>query len=405
MGKIVKGLSMTPIEEVLKTIGGAFMDRPLQSEDIGILNAAGRMLSDKIISRVTIPEFAKSTVDGYAIRFCSHTSVKKLIGKVGMGSVTDLTVDEADCVYVPTGAMIPSGAQTMVMVEDTVANEDGTVTIIGEHTKRNHIIEAGEDIKPGETVLHRHTLIGTHEIGALASLGFTEVNVLKKPTIMILSTGDELVSLEEAQIKGKVRDINTYMLKVEAEALGFEVLETKVLKDDYDLIRREVEQAVSKADVVCVSGGSSVGEKDMTATILSSIGDPGVLVHGMAIKPGKPTIVASIGGKPIFGLPGHPVSAIVVFRLLIKALLVTWGYKVASERKVQAVLVDEVVAAQGRDTYQMVSLTEENARLLANPTNGKSGLITYLTQSNGYVVIPKEIGRIEKGTVVDAYYF
>jgi molybdopterin molybdotransferase len=293
----------------------------------------------------------------------------------------------------------------MVMIEDTVLLDDGTVVFNHENDKRKNIIEVGEDIKVGEVVLKIGTPISAHEIGALISLGITEVLVTKKPSIIIISTGDELIGLNDKQTYGKVRDINTPMLSIEAKKMGFEVLDTYVIQDDFELIQHCLRNSNLRADLVCISGGSSVGEKDITAEIMQSLGSPGIIVHGMAIKPGKPTILASCNQKPMFGLPGHPVSALVVFRILATQLLKTWNYKVSDTKEVQAILMDDVVGEKNRDTYQMVTITTDEKGSYVRPTSGKSGLITYLTSSNGFIILAKENHKVKKNSVVQAFYF
>lgn len=402
---MIKKIELNPIEEVLKLIEMSFPKGPSGSEIVPIEDALGRVLKYPLISHERVPAFAKSTVDGYAVKHSEGPFTARLLGAVDMGSATSLSLKEGECVYVPTGGMIPDGTDAMAMIEDTERLEDGLIHFFKAAKGRDNIIECGSDMSVGSIVLVAGTVIGVHEIGALASLGHYEVEVLRRPSIVILSTGDELVTSSEPLEKGKIRELNTFALAAVCKNIGLKVVSKKVVHDDYALIRTHLEEAVNTADIVVISGGSSVGEKDYTQALMDEVCDEGVLIAGMAIKPGKPTIVAKHGDVAVFGLPGHPVSAIVVFNLLASHLLKSWGYKVAEPRVVDVRLSKNIYAAPGRDTYQMVKIEAQGDSRVATPTSGKSGMITLLTNSNGYVIIPKEAGMFSEGDVVEGVWF
>ncbi|GAU77102.1 molybdopterin molybdotransferase MoeA [Fusibacter sp. 3D3] len=401
----MKKIELNPIEHVLSVIRGTFDNKIGGTERVKLKEASHRILAEALISDVLIPEFPKSTVDGYAVKFMDRPCQCTLVGKVDMGEALNIELSAGECVYVPTGGVIPKGTDTMVMIEETEVLTPTGVQFNKAADSRDFIIEIGDDMKPGQVVLKKGTRLKPQHIGVLASLGHQEVEVLKKPKVCFISTGDELITLDETLSYGKIREINGYTLTAIAEDMGFEVLETLILKDDYARIKYEIESALEKADLVAISGGSSVGEKDYTYDLLSEIASEGVLISGMAIKPGKPTIVAKHTNKPIIGLPGHPVSAIVVFKLIAGEIMKTWGYEVRKDHKITVKLTGDIYAAQGRDTYQMVTLEETEAGILAHPTPGKSGMITLLSGSDGYVIIPKELGSIKKESVVEGYYF
>lgn len=401
----VKKIELNPIEDVLKLIETSFPSGPMGTKKVLIEDALGRVLKYPLVSHEMVPAFAKSTVDGYAVKNSDTPFVARLLGAVDMGTEATFMLNEGECVYVPTGGMIPDGAEAMAMIEDTVRHEDGTVAFLKPVKGRDNIIECGSDMSIGSEVLSAGKVIGVHEIGALASLGHYEVEVLRRPTIAILSTGDELVTSSEPLEKGKIRELNTFTLAAICKKMGLKVVARKVLPDRYEVIRAALEDAVNTADIVVISGGSSVGEKDYTQALMAEVCDEGVLIAGMAIKPGKPTIIAKHGDVPVFGLPGHPVSTIVVFGLLAGRLLRTWGYSVAEPRTTAVRLTRNVYAAPGRDSYQMVRIEARDDGYIAMPTSGKSGMITLLTQSNGYVVIPKEVGMYREGDVVRGVYF
>ena len=401
----MKKIMLNPIENVLSLIRSDFIDKKQETELVNLEEASQRILSEDLVSSELIPEFAKSTVDGYAIKFIDGPQRLKLVGKVDMGEALDLILKDGDCVYVPTGGAIPNGTETMVMIEDTENIAPDLIRFNDSFTTRQNIIEVGDDMKPGQVVLKKGTRLKPQHIGVLASLGHQRVKVLQKPKICFISTGDDLIKLDEVQSFGKIREINGYTLTAIAKEMGFEVLEAIIVKDDYALIKTKIESAIQNADVVAISGGSSVGEKDYTYDLLEETTSEGVLISGMAIKPGKPTIIAKHMQKPVIGLPGHPVSAIVVFKLIVGEIMKTWGFEVRRDHKVTLTLTKDIYAAKGRDTYQMVSIEETQEGVLAHPTTGKSGMITLLSGSDGYVIIPKEVGVIRKGTVVEGYYF
>jgi molybdopterin molybdotransferase len=322
-----------------------------------------------------------------------------------MGSGNMSVLNKGECVYVPTGGMIPEGTETMVMIEDTEVLSEDSVYFKEAFVERENIIERGSDMSIGQVVLTKGTRIGTHEIGALAALGHFQVEVKKKPGVTFISTGDELTESSDPLKTGQIREINTFTLASIAEKQGMDVVMRKIVKDDYAEIKSTIEDAISRSDLVFISGGSSVGEKDYTYELLDEICDQGVLINGMAIKPGKPTIVSKHGDKPVIGLPGHPVSSIIVYELLASEILRSWGFEVPRHKGVEVTLSSSVRPAKGRDTYQMVQIKEADNQFIAVPTSGKSGMISLLTGSNGYVIVPKELEQLKEGLRVRAYYF
>ena len=401
----MKRVDLNPIEDVIDIIKKNFNDKLHDSEVVSLQESYHRVLANDIISNEKIPAFSKSTVDGYAVKCFSPPRALKLIGKVDIGEKHDFTLDEHSCVYVPTGGMIPKGTEAMVMIEDTEAKEDNVILFKEVVSQKENIILAGEDMDIGETVLNAGAYIKPQEIGVLASLGLKEVSVYKKPRITFISTGDELITIDSQMEYGKIREINSYTLTALAMEMGFSVVGAHIIKDNYEEIKSGIQKAIDNSDIVVISGGSSVGEKDYTHELLCEIASNGVLINGMAFKPGKPTIIAKHGEKPIIGLPGHPVSAIIVFKLIVGELMKTWGFTIKRDPCVKATLSADVFAAKGRDTYQMVTLVETTDGIIANPTRGKSGMITLLSGSNGYIIIPKEKKTIKSGEKVDAFYF
>ncbi|MCD4713566.1 MAG: molybdopterin molybdotransferase MoeA [Clostridiales bacterium] len=396
---------LNPIEKVLSDIHDFFGKSYDQIEMVELTQAQGRYLASDIISKEMIPDFSKSTVDGYAVKFSNGPCTLKKVGESFMGSGNMSVLNKGECIYVPTGGMIPEGTETMVMIEDTEVLSEDSVYFKEAFIDRENIIERGSDMSIGQVVLTKGTRIGTHEIGALAALGYFQVEVMKSPGVTFISTGDELTESSEPLKTGQIREINTFTLASIAQKQGLRVINRMIVKDDYDEIKATIEDAISKSDLVFISGGSSVGEKDYTYELLDEICDQGVLINGMAIKPGKPTIVSKHGDKPVIGLPGHPVSSIIVYELLASEILRSWGFDVPRHKSVEVTLSRSIRPAKGRDTYQMVQIKEADNQFVAVPTSGKSGMISLLTGSNGYVIISKELDQLPDGSKVRAYYF
>lgn len=398
-------IKLNPISEVMALLEEAFAQSPCHVEQVPIEESLGRILAEDILSQETIPAFAKSTVDGYAVQFAKAPCTLTLLGHVEMGEGTTLRLAKDNCLYVPTGGMIPEGTDTLVMIENTEKMSNGKIFFQKIPQERENIIEVGADMQVGSKVLEKGFVMDAHGIGAMAAMGRYEIPVFSKPKLTIFSTGDELTVSPDPLKLGQIREINTFTLKVLAQSLGFDVIQSGVLKDDYTAIKTALENAYDLSDMVVISGGSSVGEKDYTLALLNETCESGVLLNGMAIKPGKPTIIARHIGKPIIGLPGHPVSSIVVFNLLAKRILKTWGWQIKEPNEVSALLEKNIYGASGKDTYQMVWVEKKRGEWTATPTTGKSGMITLLTRSNAYVIIPKERGHFEQGRLVKAYWF
>jgi molybdopterin molybdotransferase len=408
----MRKFDMFEINEAKKLILDHFVDYEVQTEKIKVEDSLGRILMDDIFSNENVPMFRRSTVDGYAVRWQDTEGVSeeqpfvaKFMGESLMGSSLDHVLDHGECVYVPTGGMVPDGADAVVMVEYSQV-EDDKVKLWQELESMSNVVSIGEDVKIGEHVLGKNHKIRPQDIGALKVVGVSEINVIKRPRIAIISTGDELVGEKKELSLGEVRDINTYTITALAKQYGCEISYKGVVKDDYDAIKETIKKAYEISDIVLVSGGSSMGEKDVTADIFNELGNPGVFAHGVRLKPGKPTILAKIDGKPCFGLPGHPVSAMIVFEIFVKFFLekimkmdmgiknTLYGYTTAN-----------MSSAAGRDTYQMVDVNFGENGIEISPVPGKSGMITLLSNAKGYTVIPYKKGFVKKGEKVKVTLF
>ncbi len=396
--------NVVTVNEANDIIMKNFIDYKFEIESIDILSSTDRVLADDIISNINVPEFNRSTVDGYSIVVeDSHgatesiPSMLSLVGEVRMGETPKVDISTGEALYTPTGGMLPDSATGVIMIENAELMDKETLLLYKPISKGENIIFKGDDIKKGDIALEKGTKINPEAIGVLASLGISKINVYKKPRFYIISTGDEIIDLDEELTMGKVRDINSYALYSLIEKLGCLVVGKTIVKDDYELLREELDKGTVLADIVLISGGSSVGARDFTHQVISSFQGKGVLVHGLAIKPGKPTIIGEGNGKLIIGLPGHPVSSIVVFKAIVEKYI---NQKLGNETiipQVKAVTEYNFPSSPGKQTYHMVRLREKDGRFFASPTFGKSGMITMLSKSQGYIVIKEHEEGINKG--------
>lgn len=402
--------NVVSVEEAQKKVVEVFEDYIFEKEYIPLLEATHRILGEDIISNIDVPEFNRSTVDGYAIKSKeshgaseSMPSLFNIIGEVHMGEVSKYNIKSGEAVYVPTGGMVPEGADGMVMIENTEKLDESTLMVYKSISFNENMILKGDDIKIGEIALEKGRRITPESIGVLAALGILQVNVYKKPKFYIISTGDEIIDLDEKLELGKVRDINSYALHSLIIRLGGEVVERTIVRDDYNLLRNEVEKAIGISDIVLISGGSSVGTRDYTAKVIDSFEGAGVFVHGMSIKPGKPTIVGEGEGKIIFGLPGHPVSSIMVFKAIVEYYVRHKMGIIDFTPKTKAIMDFNFPSSPGRETYQMVKLKEKDGKLYATPNFGESGMITLLADADGYIVIKTHEEGVYKGEEREVY--
>lgn len=399
------------VTEVMEKIKKYYEDITLETEEIHIAVALGRVVGEDIYSPIDLPEFHRSTVDGYAVlakdTFGASESLPTFLdmaGRVEMGEDSQLTVTPGKAVYVPTGGMIPQGADGVVMIEYVEKLDEGTIAVYHPIAPWDGIIRRGEDLQKGMNILRRGHRLKPQDIGALAAIGITNIKVFMKPRIAIISTGDEIVEPSPTVAYGQIRDINTYALAALAEEVGAEVTEKRIVKDDYEQLRSIVAEALYHNHITILSGGSSVGMKDVTAKVIDSLGEPGVFVHGVAIKPGKPTIMGKIKNRAVFGLPGHPVSAILVFKVFVIHLIQRlYGQEFHEGFTIHGICANNVPSSPGKETYQMVSIEEIDGEYVITPIHGKSGAISLLTKSQGYIKIHMNKEGIKKGERVRVY--
>ena len=402
-------LTVVTLREAAQIIEEAFPPRP-SPETVPLETACSRVLYAPVEAAEYVPGFDRSTVDGYAVRAsdtfgCSDAlpALLTLAGTVEMGAGAGGALAAGSCVAVPTGGAIPPGADAAVMLEDTEDYGDGTVGICKSAAPGMNLIFRGDDVRPGQAVLEAGRRLSPQDIGALAALGAASVAVCRRPVAGILSTGDELVPVGTAPGAGQVRDVNSEMLRALVESAGAQAVCCGIVRDDEAALRDALDQALSRCDLVLISGGSSVGAKDATERVVSEQGT--LLFHGLAVKPGKPTILGNVRGKPVFGLPGHPVAALFISRLLVLPLLERLMGCVSRRYPIPAAVTESVSANHGRAQLMGVRLFEEGGKRRARPIRGKSGLITTLAGADGYFEIPREREGVAAGEEIDVYLF
>ena len=394
-------------EEVFRLIEKEF--RPLERKElIPLEHALGRVLAEDITASEYVPDFDRSTVDGYAVRAsdtfgCSDAipAILELKGEVRMGEGADLTLKRGECAYVPTGGAIPEGADCMVMIEYTEDYGDGTVGILKPGAPGMNLIFRGDDVYPGKAVLRSGQVLRAQDIGALAAIGKAEVPVRPCLKVGVLSTGDELVPAAETPGPGQVRDVNMPMLAALLREFGAEPVQYGIITDDEALLHKTVRDALESCDAVILSGGSSAGVKDAACRIIESLGK--LLLHGIAIKPGKSTILGRAGNKPLIGLPGHPVAAYFVAKLFVLPLLARMEGRQLSDHPLSARLSESIGANHGRAQISACHLEQRDGLLTAVPIRSKSGLITQLAEADGYFMIGRDCEGLPKDAAVDVF--
>jgi molybdopterin molybdotransferase len=361
-----------------------------------------------------LPPFDRSTVDGFAVRAADVAGAGpktpaslRLVGEVQMGATAVVAVRAGEAVRIPTGGMLPQGADAIVMLE-YVSERNGQISAERPARPGDNVIRRAEDIRRGDVALRAGARLRPQDVGLLAGLGITRVPVFLRPRVTILTTGDEIVPADRTPAGGQVRDVNSYALAALVRQEGGEPRPDGIVADVYETLLVALREARRDAELVLVSGGSSVGEKDAVARAIGELGRPGVIVHGVSIKPGKPTILALVDGTPIIGLPGHPVSGMVIFDVFVRD--VVRGLAGRSDvrpfgRVVRARLTQPIPSAGDREDHIRVFLEQADGELRAVPVLGKSGVITTMTRADGVVVVPIGERIVDAGTDVDVHLF
>jgi len=399
------------VKELSQVIGYSSEFPLAGTEEIPLVESLGRILSTDIVSDMDIPDFSRSTMDGYAVCASStfgategNPAYFNLNGTVAMGEIPAFSIGAGVAAKISTGGMLPDGADAVVMVEHTEALDDTTIEVYRSVAPGQHMVEIGEDIKKGDSILSCGQKIRPQESGLLAAMGKQTVTVYKKPVVGIISTGDEIVPIQEIPGPGQIRDINSYTLSGLVQQAGGVPLTYGIVRDNLNVLTRKCALALSQSDMVMISGGSSVGTRDFTISVLSSLPDASILVHGISISPGKPTILAKVGNKAFWGLPGHVVSAMVIFNVVVRPFIdhiSGISRKQTRVWKLPAILSRNISSAQGRTDYIRVRLVQRDNQLTAEPILGKSGLIRTMVKADGLIEVGMNIEGLDKDTPVE----
>lgn len=416
-------LALNKLEDFWDKIKTNLKQKEFTKEIVKLDQSLGRVCAKNIKAKENIPPFSRSTVDGFAVKAKDSAGASatlptyfEVIGEVEMGEKTELKLKTGEAVAIPTGGMLPEGADAVLMVEYTDYLADNTIETNRAVAAGENLVLKGEDIAKGEELFKSGHRIRPRDIGAMAGLGITEISVYGKPEIAVISTGDELAAPGEEVGPGQIKDINSYSISSLLNSYGVLTRKVGIVKDEFKLLKNAVSKNLD-SDLVLISGGSSVGIKDMTINILNSIGKPGVLLHGLSIKPGKPTILAVIEGTPVIGLPGHPASAWTVTRVLLKSVIHFLLGEIKADEigridkksnnkfdfSFEAELTRNIGSDKGREEYIPVRLfkNEEN-KLMAEPIVGKSSLITTLVEGDALIKINTYEEGKNKGDKVKA---
>jgi molybdenum cofactor synthesis domain-containing protein len=402
------------LEEAKKIIDENFKPGSIGDEDVALLEAYNRVLKENLVSTVDVPAFDRSTVDGYAVKaedtFTADENKPAMFNVSGMvfaGEQPKMVLGKGEAVEIVTGAPLPEGADAVVMVED-VERVDDQLQVYAAVATHANVMKKGSDIKSGETILHAGQVLGASEVGALAALGLTKIRCFKPPMVAVLSIGSEIAEPGKLLPVGKIFDINTYSLGAAIIECGAKPVFFGVVPDDKASLRKTLVAALYSADVVVTSGVVSVGPCDYTSQIVDSLGEPGVVVFGIAVKPGKPTTVVFAQGKPLFSLPGNPTAALLMFYLLVRPIVLRLcGRTPGDVRSIRAFAGAKMFSAKGRRTFVMVRLVldVEKGCLIAEPVSEASGAITTLSRADGFVEISENQQYISKDEEVSVKLF
>jgi len=387
---------------------------PLATEVVPVEEAAGRVLATAVRAGLDVPHFTRSYMDGYAVRArdtrdasAARPAHLRIVGSVEMGHPARRRVGRGEALRIPTGGMLPPGADAVVMVEHTHEPGDTTVAVERAATPGQHVMRRGEDVRRGQIVMRPGRRLRPHDVGALSGIGLTRVRVHRRPRVAVIATGDEIVPPDVTPRPGQVRNVNHYALRALIAAEGGVAVDIGVLPDDRAVIARALARALRDADVVLMSGGSSVGVKDHTPAVVRGLRGARVLVHGIRVKPGKPTLIARVGRRAVLGLPGNPTSALVIFELFGVPLLrrvggEPWGRALAPRPLVSAHLAAAVASQPGREDWIRVALAEgPDGRRLARPLAGGSGEIFSFVRADGLLRVPAESRGLAAGARVE----
>jgi molybdenum cofactor synthesis domain-containing protein len=404
---------LTPTNEALKAITDRLPRKDLDLEEIPIAEALGRILGNDLFSPTDIPPFDRAAMDGFAVKaedtYGASTAAPvflRLVSTIRIGETPNIAVGDGEAAYIVTGGEMPRGASAVVMVEYTKQTSDGTVQVSDQVHPGENVSRAGEDLRKGAVVLRKGTRLLPQDIGMLSGLGFSQVSVKRKLRVAVLSTGNELQEGTHV-MPGKIPDVNRPILLNAVRELGGDPIDMGIAVDEFDKIHDKLKQAIEKADLILVTAGTSVGPGDLVPEIINSLGRPGMLVHGVAMRPSMPTGMGVVNDQPVVSLPGYPVSAYIAFLEFVPPLMNHMlGTQSLPRPIVKARVRRRVAGVLGSRTYVRVRASKQGNDVLADPvrTSG-AGILSSLVQANGFIIVPEHVEGYEEGQIVDVELF
>ncbi|HSF83693.1 MAG TPA: gephyrin-like molybdotransferase Glp [Anaerolineales bacterium] len=402
-------LELLPPPEALKRLK-EHLQVEIISEEVETVGALGRVTSEPVRAPHALPTFARTTVDGYAVQaedtYGANEALPaylRISGEVPMGKPPEFGLPKGGCALIHTGGMLPEGANAVVMVEHTQSVGQDEVEILRAVAPGENVLEPGEDVAEGQEVIPAGTRLRPAEIGGLMALGLTRVKVARKPRVGIISSGDEVIPPQREMEPGQVRDVNAYTLSALVHESGGVPVRYGIIPDQQAPMRAAAGEALAECDLVVITAGSSASTRDLTSEVINALGVPGVLVHGVNVRPGKPTILAVCNGKPIIGLPGNPVSALVIASIFVSAVVESFlGLRPTTPApSVKARLTLNLASQAGREDWIPVRLSFGQEGYQAEPVFGKSNLIFTLVRANGFIRIPADATGLHAGQLVE----
>lgn len=386
-----------------------------RTEPVPVLDALDRVTATDLRAAVDLPAFARSTMDGFAVRAADTYGASEglpacltISGEVAMGRAATIEVAAGAAARIHTGGMLPAGADAVVMVENTQQIDEHMLEVVRAVAVGENVIPIGDDVRMGDLLFAQGHWLRPQDLGGLAGVGITTVPVSARPRVAILATGDEVVPADRAVAPGQIRDINSYTIAALTRRAGGEPVLYGIAPDQAAPFREMARTALAESDALIISAGSSVSTRDMTAQVIGELGQPGVLVHGVSIHPGKPTILAVAGAKPVFGLPGNPVSTMVAYELFVTPTLLRMlgCARPQAWRTVQARLAHNVASHPGREDFVPVRVVSRDDGLLwAEPVFGKSNLIYTMARADGMLPVPLDRAGLYAGDLVTVRLF
>jgi len=385
-----------------------------QPERISSADALGRITAEALFAPAPLPAFPRSTMDGYAVRAAdtfgasqSLPAYLNVIDEAPMGRAPTFEIKPTQAALIHTGGMLPAGADAVVMVEVTQKTQGSEIEILKAVAPGENILRVGDDVTQGTQLLPAGQVLRPQDLGGLSALGLTQISVARRPRVALLATGDEIVAPEVEAQPGQVRDVNSFSVAGQIAQAGGLPVRCGIAPDNFEALKAAAEAALAQADALVLSAGSSVSTRDMTAEVVQQLGEPGVLAHGVAVKPGKPTILAVANGKPVFGLPGNPVSAMVIADLFVVPTVYRLQGCVTPpvRSSVRARLTHNIASEAGRVDYIPARLIQQEGEQWAEPVFGKSNQIFTLVFAAGMVLIPSEANGLSAGELVEVRLF